>query len=135
MARQAGKLANFTYNSIAIEDELHTIEMSVDNNLIEVTAFADLAQEFVEGLYGATFRLDGYADFAASQGDATIFGQIGSGEASFVYQPTGASANTDDPNYTGNALVRNFTVRSEVGGPSSYSAELQVSGVLTRTTA
>lgn len=134
MARIAGKSANFSYNAVAIEDELHTIEMSVDVNVIEVTAFGDSAQEFVEGLYGATFRLDGYCDFAASQGDATIFGQIGSGEAAFVYQPTGSAAGASDPNYTGNGIVRNYTIRSEVGGPASYSAEVVVNGALTRAT-
>ena len=132
MARIAGKVANYSFNSVAIEDELHTIEMAVDVNVIEVTAFADSAQEFVEGFYGASFRLDGYCDFAASQGDATIFGQIGSGEAAFIYQPTGGAAGASSPNYTGNGIVRNYTVRSEVGGAASYSSEIVVNGVLTR---
>ncbi|MAH46921.1 hypothetical protein CMI37_13910 [Candidatus Pacearchaeota archaeon] len=132
MARLAAKVANLSYNSVAIEDELHTIDMSVDVNLPEITAFGDSAKEFVEGLYGATFRVDGYADFAASQGDATIFGQIGSGEAAFDYDPTGTSAGASNPHYTGNALVKSYTVRSEVGAAASYSAELVVNGALTR---
>ena len=135
MARIAAKVANFSYNSVAIEDELHTIEMTADVNLPEVTAFADSAQEFVEGVYGGTFRLDGYADFVASQGDATIFGQIGSGEAAFDYDPTGTSVGANAPHYTGNALVKRYTVRSEVGGAAQYSAELQVNGVVTRAVA
>tara|TARA_Y100000310_G_C20199300_1_gene586117 strand:- start:183 stop:590 length:408 start_codon:yes stop_codon:yes gene_type:complete len=134
MARLAGNVANFSFNSVAIEDELNSIEMSVDVNLPEVTAFGDSAQEFVEGLYGAAFRISGSADFAASQGDATIFGQIGSGEAAFIFQPTGSAAGGSDPNYTGNALVRRYTVRCDVGDAAKYDAELLVNGALTRAT-
>ncbi len=132
MARLAGVNADFSYNSVDLEDELQTIEMSVDNNLAEVTAFADDGAEFVEGLPNSTFSLGGALDPAASQGDATLFGQIGSGEAAYVFQPTGATANTNDPNYTGNALVSNYTISADVAGPVSYSATLQTNGKPTR---
>ena len=134
MARIAGNDANFSFNSVSIEDELNSIEMSVDNNLTEVTAFADTGPEFVEGLANSVFNIAGAADFASGQGDATIFGQIGSGEAAYVFQPTGAAAGASDPNYTGNALVRSYTVRCEVGGAATYSAVLQVNGANTRAT-
>jgi|TARA_Y100000310_G_scaffold2728_1_gene3540 hypothetical protein len=132
MARIAGKNADFSYNSVAIEDELNTLEMSVDNNLPEVTAFGDDGAEFVEGLPNSSFSLSGSADFAASQGDATIFTQIGSGEAAYIYQPTGGAAGANDPNYTGNALVSNYTITSDVSGSASYSATLQANGKPTR---
>ena len=132
MARIAGKNADFSYNSVAIEDELNTLEMSVDNNLPEVTAFGDDGAEFVEGLPNSSFSLSGSADFAASQGDATIFTQIGSGEAAYIYQPTGGAAGANDPNYTGNALVSKYTITSDVSGSASYSATLQANGKPTR---
>ena len=132
MARIPGKDANFSYNSVAIEDELNSIEMAVDVNLPEVTAFGDAAAEFVEGLPNSKFSLSGSADLAASQGDATIFGQIGSGEAAVVSDPTGTSVGASNPHYTGNALVASYRLRTEVGGPVTYDAELQVNGVLTR---
>ena len=50
MARQAGKSADFAYNSVAIEDELSSITQTTDVNLVEVTAFGDSAATFVEGL-------------------------------------------------------------------------------------
>ena len=133
MARIAGKDANFSYNSVAIEDELNSIGMSVDVNLPEVTAFADTGSEFVEGLMNAKFSVSGAADFLASQGDATIFGQIGSGEAAHIFQPTGASAGANSPNYTGNSLVASYSITAEVGAPVTYSAELQVNGPVVRT--
>lgn len=128
MARIAGKQADFSFNSVDLEDELQTIELTVDNNLAEVTAFADDGAEFVEGLPNSTISLGGAFDPAASQGDATIFGQIGSGEAAYVFQPTGNTPNTDDPNYVGNALVSSYTITADVVGPVSYSAVLQTNG-------
>lgn len=135
MARIAGKDANFSFNSVSIEDELNSIEMTIDVNLPEVTTFADSAAEFVEGLYNGRISVSGFADLAASQGDATIFGQIGSGEAAFVFQPDGVAAAADHPNYTGNALVRSYRIRTEVGGPVTYDAEFQVNGAVARAVA
>tara|TARA_Y100000310_G_scaffold345852_1_gene471413 strand:+ start:15936 stop:16343 length:408 start_codon:yes stop_codon:yes gene_type:complete len=132
MARQAGNVANFSYNSVAIEDELNNITLTVTPTLTEVTAFADTGAEFVEGLYNGTFAIAGAWDGAASQGDATIFGQIGSGEAAFVFQPTGAAAGASSPNYTGNALVSSYVITADVGGATTYTADLQVNGPVTR---
>ena len=135
MARLAGNDANFSYNTVAIEDELNSITLTVDNTLTEVTAFADIGAEFVEGLMNAKFSIAGSCDFAAAQGDATIFGQIGSGEAAHVFQPTGTAAAADHPNYTGNSLVKSYVITCEVGGAATYTAELQVNGPVVRTVA
>ena len=132
MARIPGKNADFTFNSVPLEDELNSIEMGTDVNLPEVTAFGDTAAEFVEGLPNTTFTISGAADFAASQGDATIFGQIGSGEATYDFEPTGTTAGANTPDYTGNALVSNYTITADVGGAVTYSATLQVNGANTR---
>ena len=135
MARIAGKSANFIFNSVALEDELNSIELGVDVNLPEVTSFGDGAQEFVEGLYGGRFPISGFADFASGQGDATLFGQIGSGEAAFIFQPTGNAAGANDPNYTGNALVKSYSIKAAVDGSVTYSADLTVNGAITRAVA
>jgi len=135
MARIAGNDANISFNSVQIEDELSSIEMAVDVNLPEVTTFGDSAAEFVEGLYNGRFTLSGFSDFASGQGDATLFGQIGSGEAAFVFQPTGNAAGANDPNYTGDALVKSYRITCDVAGPVGYSTELQVNGALARAVA
>lgn len=132
MARIPGNDTNFSFDSVAIEDELNSIEMTVDNNLPEVTAFGDTAAEFVEGLYNASLTGGGAADFLASQGDATIFGQIGSGEAAFDLDPTGTAVDASHPHYTGNALVKSYRISCEVGGAVTYGVDLQVNGAVSR---
>lgn len=135
MARIAGKDANLSFNAVALEDELSSIEFAVENNLTEVTAFADDGAEHVEGLPNAKISASGAADFAASQGDATIYGQIGGGEAAYVFQPTGNVAGANDPNYTGNALVASYRITADVGGAVTYNVDLQANGKPTRAVA
>ena len=132
MARLAGKNANFSIGGVSIEDELASIEMSVDVNLPEVTSFGDTGGTFVEGLPTSAFSVSGFADFVAAQGDATIFNQIGAGTAAVIFQPTGNSDNVNDPNYKASVFVKSYRIRAEVAGPVGYDASLQVSGALTR---
>jgi len=132
MARIAGKLANFSFDGPAMEDELNSIEMSVDINLPDVTCFGDLAETFVEGIPTSSFAVSGFWDPAAGGADITIMTQIGSGAAAIVFQPTGESAGADDPNYTGVGITKSYRIRAEVGGPVTYDASFQVSGALSR---
>jgi len=132
MARRTGINANFSFDGSAIEDELNSITQTIDNTLTEVTAFADTGAEFVEGLHNGKYSLAGACDFAVNQGDSKVFGVIGYGERSFVFQPTGAGAGASDPNYTGNALVTSYSITSEVGGAVTYSAGLQMNGPVSR---
>ena len=76
MARQSGKAADFSFNSVQIESELNSITQNTDITLPEVTAFGDSAATYVEGL----------------------------------------------PN----------SITSDVGGSTTYSADIQISGALTR---
>ncbi len=132
MARIHGENANYTLDSLAIEDELSQIDQEITQDTAEVTAFGDVAQEFVEGKYGWTHQLAGAFDGAASQGDAKLFSMFGAGEKAVGFDPTGASAATNDPNYDGNVLVTQYGISAPVNGPVTYRASLLGNGVLTR---
>lgn len=134
MARIHGDNADLTINSVALEDELDQIDLEVGQRLAEVTAMADVGEEFVEGKYGWSLEAAGSADFAASQGDATIFGLIGGGEVAAGYEPTGATAGTDDPNYDGNVLLERYRISSRVNQAARYQATFRGNGALTRAT-
>ena len=132
MARQSGKSADFSFNSVAIEDELSNITQTTDVNIVEVTAFGDAAGTFVEGLPSSNYSITGFFDPAASQGDATLFTRIGSGAATASFETTGAAAGTNAPVYSGSAFVSSYSITSDVGGATTYTADLQISGALTR---
>lgn len=133
MARIHGGDADFSLNSVAIEDELNSIDLEVQQDLQEVTAFADAAQVFVRGKYGFTEQVAGSYDGAASQGDATIFAMVGAAAAvATLYQPSGAGPATDDPEYQGSVWLESYRISSRVNAPVTYQATLRGTGALTR---
>lgn len=134
MARIHGEAANFTLNSVAIEDELNSIDHEVHRNIGEVTAFADVAETFVGGKYGWSQEIAGSADFAAAQGDATIFGLVASAAVPVLYDPVGGgtAGDVNNPVYGGNVLLENYKISSKVNAPVTYSASLRGTGTLAR---
>ena len=140
MARTHGKDSNFSFNSVAIEDELSSITMNATVAESEITAFSDTYQNFIAGKKGVSFDVSGSLDMAASQGDATIFDHIHttSGPKTLVYDPDGAGPDTNSPEYTctssglTGALCSSYSIQLPVGGAATYSATFQCSGSTTR---
>ena len=141
MARTHGKDSNYSFNGIAIEDELNSITMNASVGESEVTSFNDAYQNFIAGKKNITFDVSGSLDPALSGGgDATIFDHITliSGAKSIVFDPDGAGPDTNSPEYrctasglTG-ALCTSYTINLPVGGAATYSATFQCSGETTR---
>ena len=108
----------------------------------DVTAFADVFQNFLAGKKNITFDIAGSLDMAASQGDATIFDHLHniSGPKTLVFDPDGAGPDTNSPEYTctssglTGALVTSYSITLPVGGAATYSATFQCSGSTTRAT-
>ena len=142
MARTHGKESNFSFNSVAIEDELNSITMNATVAESEVTAFSDTYQNFIAGKKGVSFDVAGTLDLATSQGDATIFDHIHttSGPKTLVFDPDGAGPDSTSPEYTctssglTGAICSSYTITLPVGGAATYSATFQCSGSTTRAT-
>ena len=140
MARTHGKESNFSFNSVAIEDELNSITMNATVAESEVTAFSDTYQNFIAGKKGVSFDVAGTLDLATSQGDATIFDHIHttSGPKTLVFDPDGAGPDSNSPEYTctssglTGAICSSYTITLPVGGAATYSATFQCSGSTTR---
>ena len=140
MARTHGKESNFSFNSVAIEDELNSITMNATVAESEVTAFSDTYQNFIAGKKGVSFDVAGTLDLATSQGDATIFDHIHttSGPKTLVFDPDGAGPDSNSPEYTctssglTGAICSSYTINLPVGGAATYSATFQCSGSTTR---
>ena len=140
MSRVHGKDASFSYNAVDLSDELNSIAMNVAVPEAEITSFGDAWGNFLAGKKNVTTEVAGSLDMAAGAGDITIFGGIGAGGKSTVFDPTGDGPGADAPQYqcsasglTG-ALVASYTLNLPVGGAASYSATFQHSGQTTRAT-
>ena len=131
MARIHAQAANFSFNAVAIEDELNRIELQLDTDTPEVTAFADSGKAFVVGKYDAKYEVAGSADFAAAQGDATIYAAIvAAGQYALLFDPVGGvTPAAGNPVYTQTAaMVKSYRITSAVGDAVRYTATFQGSG-------
>lgn len=137
-SRTHGKNADFSFNGVAIEGELETIAQNIAAPPAEITSFADAYQNFVSGKKGTTYELAGTLNMAAAGADVTLFGQIGSGGVSTIFDPTGIGPGANAPEYQVTAsgltgtLVRFYRITLPVGGKAALSATLQVSGAVSR---
>lgn len=135
MAKQPAKNANISINSVALEDDINSFTLNVDQEIPEVTSFADAGPRVVVGNYNWGLDIDGNADFASGQSDATLFGLLGSTGVASAVDPTGASAATNDPNYDGTVVLESYSISGSVGGAIEFSASLAGNSALTRAVA
>ena len=122
MARAHGKDSDFSFDSVALEDELSSISLDFTVPEADITSYSDAYQNFLEGKPTATISVEGFADMASSQGDATIFGELGLEGEEWDYEPDGSTG------YNGFAIVTSYSISSTVGGPITYSASFRHNG-------
>lgn len=122
MARLHGKDADFTFNAVALEDELNNIGLTFDVPPAEITAFADAWQNFLAGKPTLSLDVSGTVDIAASQGDATIFAALGGAALAYDYEADGSTG------YNGYGIVTRYQITHPVNGPVAYTATFRHNG-------
>jgi len=122
MARAHGKDADVSFDSVAIEDELNSVSLNFSVPPAEITSFADAWQNFVAGKPTLSIDVAGSWDPASSQGDATIFGELGLEGEEYDVEPDGTTG------YNGFAIVTSYSVTAAVNGPVTYSASFLHNG-------
>jgi len=122
MARAHGKDSDFSFDSVALEDELSSISLDFTVPEADITSYSDAYQNFLSGKPTAVISVSGFADLASSQGDATIFGELGLEGEEWDYEPDGSTG------YNGFAIVTSYSISSTVGGPITYSASFRHNG-------
>lgn len=122
MARVHGKDADFSFDSVAIEDELNSASISFAVPEAEITSFSDAWQNFVAGKPTATLEVAGSWDPAASQGDVTIFGELGLEAEEYDFEPDGVTG------FDGYAIITAYSVVAAINAPVTYSLSLRHNG-------
>ncbi len=137
MGKVASRNLNVSVAGVAIEDELNSASLDIKQEVPDVTALADAGPRRVVGNYDYSASLEGYADFAAGQGDGTLFGLVGASAAkAFAFEPTGNVVGPGDPHYdSADMLLESYSIKAAVGAPVTYSATLQGNAELQRATA
>jgi hypothetical protein len=135
-AKFAGRALNYALNSVVLEDDMSNSALNVTQELPTVTSFADAGPRRVVGNYDYNISLEGAGDFASGQSDATIFALVGSTGVASAWDPTGAAAGANDPNYDATSVVlESYSITAAVGEAVTYSATVQGNSALARTVA
>ena len=122
MARTHGKDVDFAFDSVALEDELSSVTLNFEVPEAEITAFGDPWQNYLAGKPTATFDIEGALDPAASQGDVTIFGELGLEGEEWDFEPDGSTG------YNGFAIITRYSIAATVDSPISYRASFRHNG-------
>ena len=100
-------------------------------NLNEITALGDTGSKFHPGLQNSTPSISGHYDTTATSGPDVVLGGLRTHTAaiSFEYYPQGTGSGFK---YTGDIWVTDYTISSTVGSHVTFTASLQVDGVVAR---
>jgi hypothetical protein len=96
----------------------------------ETTTFGSSAKTYITGLTDATISISGLYD---SVPDGYLAGVVGQAATlSFEYGPLGSTGGY--VKYSGECILTSYEVSSPVGDVVTFSADLQVTGAITRGT-
>lgn len=135
MAKFVATDYKITVNGTNFSTSLASVELSIESDDVETTAFGGEWRTRVGGLKQASLTLEFHQDFGASSVDATLFPLLNT-IATVVVTPTSGSVSATNPSYTATCLVNAYQpFASSVGDLATLSVTWPVSGTVTRATA
>jgi hypothetical protein len=117
-----------------LSDHVASVEISVERDAIETTAFGDSGRTRIGGLEDSSISLDFHQDFDPTEVDSTIFPLVG-GTASFEILPKGTAVGSANPKFTGTVLVTEWGFGGAIGELATKSVTWPVTGTVSRGTA
>jgi len=114
---------------------LNSVELSVEADDIETTAFGSGYRTRIGGLKQASVTLNFMQDFGSGSVDAILFPLLGT-LSTVTIVPTSGTVTATNPRYTAVCLVNAYSpFASSVGDIATLSVTWPVSGTVTRATA
>jgi len=134
MAKFAATDYKVTINGTNLSTNLNSVELALESDDLETTAFGTTFRERIGGLKSGSLTLQFMQDFAASSVDATLF-PLYNTLATVVILPTSSTVSATNPSYTAVCLVNSYSpFASSVGDIATFSITLPTSGTVTRAT-
>jgi len=135
MAKFAATDYKITVNGTNLSTNLNSVELALESDDLETTAFGTTFRERIGGLKTGSLTLQFMQDFAAASVDATLFPLFNT-LATVVITPTSGTVTATNPSYTALCLVNSYSpFASSVGDLATFSITLPTSGTVTRATA
>ncbi len=139
MAFEAGKGAGLKLDDATptlqdISAYITSVDFPQEVAVLETTVLGNNDRTFIVGLKGSTISLAGHWDGGASPAiDVHLSGILGlAATQTFEYGPQGTAGS--DIKYSGECHLTRYTITSNVDGSVDWTADLQVTGAVTRGT-
>ena len=116
MAKFAATDYKITVNGSNLSTNLNSVELALESDDLETTAFGGTFRERIGGLKTGSLTLQFMQDFAASNVEATIYPLVGT-TTTVVIKPNGSTTGATNPSYTitGAYLAAHTPVAGAVG--------------------
>ncbi len=124
------KLDNSGGSLTDISAYVNNVDFPETADVAESSVLGSSSKQYLVGLKDSTLGLTGFFDATADAIFGAVLGQ--SATLSFEYSPEGTGSGK--VKYTGECILTNYALSSPVGDVVAYSADLQVSGAVTRGT-
>ena len=124
------KLDNASGSLTDISTYVNNVDFPETADVSETTTLGADNKTYIAGLKDATISIAGLWDATADAIFGAVVGQ--SATLSYEYSPEGTASGKIK--YTGEAILTSYAISSPVGEAVGYSADLQVSGAVTRGT-
>jgi len=124
------KLDNSSGTLTDISSYVNNVDFPETADVAETTTLGADNKTYIAGLKDATISLGGVWDATADAILGAVIGQ--SSTLSFEYSPEGTASGKIK--YEGESILTNYAISSPVGDVVAFSADLQVTGAVTRGT-
>lgn len=137
MAKKHGKTTNVKLNAVDISAHTNNTEWNRTGDTHDVTTYkaddTDTAKEYIPGLTDGTVTISGSYDTDVTTGPgSSIEPLIGAAAVAFEYAAEGIG--TGKPLRACQVLVSSYTQTAPVADVITWSADLQITGEVTRST-
>ena len=122
------KLDNASGSLTDISAFVNNVDFPETADVAETSVLGASNKTYIVGLKDATISLSGLFDATADAIFGAVVGQTAT--LSFEYSPEGTASGKIK--YTGECILTNYAMSSPVGDVVAYSADLQVSGAVSR---
>ena len=126
---------NITINGTNFSSSLASVELPIEVEEQETTAFGSSWRTRIAGLRTGSITLEFHQDFAAGAIDTVLYPLLGT-NATVTVRPAGTVTSSSNPAFTGTFLVTQYSpFNSTVGDLATLSVTWPLNGELTRATA
>lgn len=133
MAKFAATDYSVTLNAGTVSSSLQSVDLSLESDDLETTAFGSTARTRIGGLKTGTVTFNFFQDFASGAIDSVIFPLFNT-IGTVTIKPTTAATGASNPSYSFECLVNTVQpFASSVGDIATFSVSWPVTGSVTRT--